>query len=165
MTAHSLSALAGLHLRSRPGTYLLLFENRRKQTVTIGRLGEHCLPVGFYCYIGSAFGPGGVRARVRHHLNMATKPHWHLDYVRPRLAFREVWCQYDVRDEHNWALQTAANMTIPIPGFGAADCACNSHFFYLSGKPDVAQFQTTWRDAICTKQQQISFCTIEQACG
>jgi len=37
---------------------------------------------GYYIYIGSAFGPGGVRARMLRHLRADKPKHWHIDYLR-----------------------------------------------------------------------------------
>lgn len=120
------------------GTYLLIFEARRRATPRVGRLGSLTLDPGYYFYIGSAFGPGGLRARVKHHSGISTKPHWHLDYIRPSLSLREVWYSIDaVRYEHVWAavLGDALQMHIPLPGLGASDCRCESHFFYAKDKP------------------------------
>ncbi len=50
--------------------------------VRIGRRGELRLQPGFYIYLGSALGPGGVRARLALHFRPCTRPHWHLDYLR-----------------------------------------------------------------------------------
>ncbi len=47
----------------------------------IGRLGSFNIIPGFYAYVGSAFGPGGLRARIRHHLESVAQPHWHIDYL------------------------------------------------------------------------------------
>jgi Uri superfamily endonuclease len=34
----------------------------------IGRLGVYDIVPGYYAYVGSAFGAGGLRARICHHL-------------------------------------------------------------------------------------------------
>ena len=53
---------------ARPGTYALLLSATRRQRITIGRLGALALQPGCYVYTGSARGPGGLRARLRHHV-------------------------------------------------------------------------------------------------
>ena len=122
-----------------PGTYLLNFYSEQRASVWVGRLGKLDLDIGYYIYIGSAFGPGGVRARVRHHHRISQKPHWHLDYIRPSLSLQAVWYSLDaIRYEHEWAniLYSALNMHVPLVSLGATDCRCQSHFFYARSKPD-----------------------------
>jgi hypothetical protein len=67
---------------SLPGTYALLLSASHQGVVQIGRLGPLAVQRGFYVYIGSAFGPGSVRARVAHHCRPAPRPHWHIDHLR-----------------------------------------------------------------------------------
>jgi len=66
---------------ARPGTYALLLYSASDAEIRVGRLGHMRLQSGFYVYVGSALGPGGVRARVRHHLLDSPRPHWHIDYL------------------------------------------------------------------------------------
>ena len=125
------------HLAQIPataGTYILLFETISSTDVQIGRLGPLSLETGIYAYIGSAFGPGGIRARINHHLHSRANPHWHLDYLRQMLIPKEAWFVEGHRQsEHRWAESMASNSSvcIPLAGFGASDCACRSHFFNL----------------------------------
>lgn len=70
-------------MRAECGTYLLVLRSHGEATVQVGRWGPLAVRPGVYLYVGSAFGPGGVRARVGRHLRMRKKPHWHLDYLRP----------------------------------------------------------------------------------
>lgn len=127
-------------ISSQPGTYLLIFHTDRASSIKVGRLGQLELAGGYYFYVGSAFGPGGVRARVRHHHGVSKKPHWHLDYIRPSLHLQEVWYSIDaIRHEHDWAgnLCDVLHMQAPLAGLGASDCRCHSHFFYAGTRPDA----------------------------
>src|SRR5262245_8901343 len=91
-------------LESRPGTYTLILSSSADLSVSIGRLGSLHVQPGFYAYVGSAFGPGGVRARVAHHCRRAAQPHWHIDYLRRAVPVTEIWYAYDqLRREHQWA--------------------------------------------------------------
>src|ERR1035438_8832695 len=63
----------------------------------IGRLGALQLQSGFYFYVGSALGPGGVRARLAHHLKPSRRPHWHIDYLRAHTRVEEIWYCLDTR--------------------------------------------------------------------
>jgi hypothetical protein len=62
----SLSCGAGMlaAVEPQPGTYALLFSARANGLVWIGRLGRLRLQSGFYVYIGSPLGSGGVRGRL-----------------------------------------------------------------------------------------------------
>ena len=47
-----------------PGTYILLLHAALERDVTIGAAGILSLRQGYYAYVGSAFGPGGLYARL-----------------------------------------------------------------------------------------------------
>lgn len=57
------------------GTYLLLLECDKRNKISKGKPGVMIAEPGFYVYLGSAYGPGGISARVRHHWKTATRPH------------------------------------------------------------------------------------------
>ena len=99
---------AGLEARATlpkaPGSYALVFRNAKTHTVSVGALGDVRINPGFYVYVGSAFGPGGLYSRVSRHVRVAKKHHWHIDYLRPYLAIDGVWWTTDTtRREHDWA--------------------------------------------------------------
>jgi Uri superfamily endonuclease len=121
----------------RSGTYLLLLASRTPVRLSIGKLGEMTAVPGYYVYIGSAWGPGGVAARVRHHRKTAVNAHWHIDYLRAVTAVTDVYCVYGSRCEHEWAhsLMQSAGATMPLRGFGSSDCDCATHLFYFGRKP------------------------------
>lgn len=102
-------------------------------TVQVGKLGLLRLQPGVYAYVGSAFGPGGLQARVGRHLKLVKRPRWHIDYVRPFLTPTALFFTTDsVRREHEWAAvwQKHPDTAVPLPRFGASDCTCVTHFFY-----------------------------------
>jgi Uri superfamily endonuclease len=114
------------------------------QPVAVGKLGRLCLRPGCYVYVGSAFGPGGLKARISHHMKISPKPHWHMDYLRPALTLREIWFTYDCSHrEHQWAdvLTGSRGGTILFPGFGASDCRCKSHLIFFDSRPSSAWFR------------------------
>lgn len=131
-------------MRSEGGTYALLLCALRATSVRAGRLGEFGIRRGTYVYVGSAFGPGGVLARVRHHLRVSSAPRWHIDYLRPAVRIREVWYSHDpARREHQWARAIAAlrGASIPLSGFGASDCNCEAHLFFFRPAPSLRAFR------------------------
>lgn len=131
-------------LPPQPGTYILLLELAEDRTVPIGRLGAFDLQCGWYTYVGSAFGSGGLRGRLKHHLTPPARPHWHIDYLRAAATVREVWTIASPTPyEHVWAgqLLTLPGATFPIPRFGASDCRCPAHLIYFVERPLLVTFQ------------------------
>ena len=122
---------------SMPGTYLLLMACDQRTDLQIGSLGRLVTKPGYYLYVGSAFGPGGIRARVRHHLGVARRPHWHIDYLRAAAGLVQAWYSAGERCEHEWAraLIQSGLLQVPLKGFGSSDCRCFAHLFYSKQKP------------------------------
>jgi Uri superfamily endonuclease len=130
------------------GTYVLIAYLARTRRLTIGRLGVCRMASGFYAYVGSAFGSGGLRARLRHHLGHTTRPHWHLDYLLAHAEVVEIWyAPSDHKQEQGVAevFQASRRFQIPVPGFGASDYRDRhaSHLFYSKGPPSFRQFAQT----------------------
>jgi Uri superfamily endonuclease len=126
------------------GTYTLILSSSIEKPVNVGKLGTLLLKPGFYVYVGSAFGPGGLKARIRHHLKLSSRPHWHLDYLSPTLRLCEIWYTYDqIHREHQWAEVHAQTRgaRMPLPGFGSSDCRCPSHLFFYKSKPSGSHFR------------------------
>ena len=123
-------------LPATPGTYALLLPCDRPGSIIVGRLGRMRLRPGWYVYIGSAFGPGGLRARVGHHLCPAGQARWHIDYLRARLPIGGIWYR-DASCEHEWAALAAAmpGAEAPMAGFGSSDCGCPAHLIWFPAWP------------------------------
>jgi len=119
------------------GTYLLLLECDKQAELSIGRLGNITTEPGYYLYVGSAFGPGGIQARINHHKHIASRPHWHIDYLRAAAELLDAWCVYRIHCEHAWAysLMQSKAVTMPLKGFGSSDCDCATHLFYFRNRP------------------------------
>ncbi len=131
--AHAASVLP-----PEPGTYALVLDCPRSCTVTVGRLGRLRFPTGYYVYVGSALGPGGLRARILHHLAAARKPWWHVDYLRARTIPVEVWYRIGpVRREDLWASALGEAADVCVERFGNTDCHCASHLFHFRRPPDL----------------------------
>jgi len=118
--------------------------------VPVGRLGSLAIEPGYYLYVGSAFGPGGVRARVLRHWRRDKPSHWHIDYLRDYMEPVCTWISYDpVRLEHRWAKSLAVMPGMrPIIGFGCTDCQCSSHLFCTRTKPDLGHFSRVVTGAV-----------------
>jgi Uri superfamily endonuclease len=133
----------GVDFPSNKGTYILILRLSKPAHLTIGKLGVFDFPAGYYAYVGSAFGSGGLQGRLKHHLAPAKKPHWHIDYLRQAGTVCEVWyIASGTHHEHQWAdaLHSLPDASIPAPRFGASDCKCEAHLSYLPDKPSVDAF-------------------------
>ncbi|MDH3452172.1 MAG: GIY-YIG nuclease family protein, partial [Gammaproteobacteria bacterium] len=99
--------------------------------ISIGALGERRFARGYYIYAGSAFAPGGLRARLRRHCTGGRR-HWHIDYLRAHSDLLQIWWTGDTRTrEHDWALELADWLgDSPVDGFGAGDSPLPSHLFF-----------------------------------
>jgi Uri superfamily endonuclease len=139
------------HLQLLPthkGTYIIYGSLQQANTISVGALGKLSLPAGSCVYIGSAFGSGGIRARVNHHLRPSLKTHWHFDYIKPHITIKAVlWQTGTDRLECEWVrrLLDLPDVTAPVPGFGASDCrsSCPAHFLstHLSPSSIAQQLQ------------------------
>ena len=131
-------------MNAKPGTYALLLQTADHTAVQVGRWGLMTIRPGFYVYVGSAFGPGGVRARVSRHCRKNKSRHWHIDYLREVATLESVWYSHRrTRLEHRWAKALAKlNQVEAVEGFGCSDCNCESHLFYFERAPTLRRFST-----------------------
>ena len=130
--------------QARPGTYVLVLSSRSTDLIQIGRLGALRLQSGFYVYVGSALGPGGVRARLAHHRKLSRRPHWHIDYLRAHTRLEEICYRLDTRRlEHVWAehIKLTEGAAVPLVSFGSTDCGCESHLFFFERRPSRKRFR------------------------
>ena len=118
-----------------PGTYLLWLCLPNSKDLTVGKLGRYNFPPGDYVYLGSARGPGGLRARLGRHLRGSGRPHWHIDRLRAAAQVRGFGYQlssaHTILAECVWSQKLAAlpGASLPASGFGASDChsGCTAH--------------------------------------
>ncbi len=126
-----------------PGTYALLLQLPAVAQIRVGGLGPITFAPGVYFYAGSAFGPGGLAGRLKHHLAAAPRPHWHIDYLRSTASVAKIWTSSDPRRlECVWAAAAQCLRSAKeIPGFGASDCSCASHLMSLPRLPQRHAFR------------------------
>lgn len=122
------------------GTYLLILRlDRDIARLPVGKLGVLDFPAGYYLYVGSAFGSGGLPARLAYHARREkARPHWHIDYLRKHGRLEEAWSiACSERLERLWvdALSAAPVVQPVAPGFGASDSPCKSHLFFSPVRP------------------------------
>jgi len=119
------------------GSYALQLHLSQAYQVQVGRFAQAIFPAGEHIYLGSAHGPGGLRARLERHLRATGKPHWHIDYLRCVADVYAVGYVLAERQASNqplectWsqALSMLPGAYIPLAGFGAGDChfSCQAH--------------------------------------
>jgi Uri superfamily endonuclease len=135
--------LIHLLMEPKPGTYVLILQNHSCAEIEVGRLGKLTFLPGYYIYIGSAHGPGGVKARVSRHCRRSKPKHWHIDYLNKTMRPVHAWISYDpTRLEHRWAhIVSKMPDTSPVNGFGSSDCKCPAHLFHTTARPDFDAFK------------------------
>lgn len=130
------------------GTYALILRLISGRTIPVGKLGTFDFPAGYYIYVGSAFGPGGLAGRLGRHLvplKPGSAPHWHIDYLRRSAPIVEIWfAEHATPREHDWAklVGDSSGCTLPASRFGASDCRCRSHLFHFVQPPATWRFRT-----------------------
>jgi Uri superfamily endonuclease len=137
-------------LPAEPGTYALVLSCSVRRRIRIGQLGTMQLQLGYYIYVGSALGPGGLRARIARHLRRYKRTHWHIDYLRAHARLDEVWywCGASRREHHlARALEKTPGVSVPLPGFGASDCSCASHLHFFRRRPLPRRLGMRWHAA------------------
>ncbi|KSW12606.1 hypothetical protein CF15_07805 [Pyrodictium occultum] len=71
------------------GVYIVVFALREGYRGRVGSRAAVSLEPGVYAYLGSAWGPGGVRARLCRHLyGRRARLHWHMDYLAAAPGYR-----------------------------------------------------------------------------
>jgi Uri superfamily endonuclease len=112
-----------------PGVYALLLLLREPVTVRV--LGSvFRLKPGCYVYVGSARGPGGLRARIARHAAAEKRVKWHVDQLTSGAAELAcvVYSRAMVRECVLVLHLEQLGFEHPVAGFGSSDCgSCRSH--------------------------------------
>ena len=87
------------------------------------------LNAGWYVYAGSAYGPGGIRARLGRHLKKNKKLHWHVDQLTSVAnGMRAIAVPNGSECEIVARLARSRAFRLVADGFGSSDCrTCQSH--------------------------------------
>jgi len=118
------------------GAYALLLGTCEPLALPVPRPNGCTLTPGLYVYLGNAYGPGGIAARVRRHLRPAKRPRWHIDHVLPHAEVRNVlaWPGGSECVWRRWLGELGA--AAPVRGLGSSDCrVCPAHLLRV---PDDA---------------------------
>lgn len=115
------------------GAYALCLQFGAGREIVVGHAPPRRLPAGIYVYAGSAYGPGGIRARVARHLSEKAATRWHVDALD---AHENAFAVISIPDGNECRIVDAAaeiaRSDMPIPGFGSSDCRkCRAHLVWL----------------------------------
>ena len=121
----------------KKGIYCLLIKNSSEQSISVGALGSITFPAGYYIYVGSALGSGGL-SRVSRHIRFFReqyrKPKWHIDYLMMNAVLEKTFCAET--DERLECVLSAAVGGACVPRFGCSDCDCVSHLYCRIENPE-----------------------------
>lgn len=125
-------------IQALSGTYLLILKSRKITTIEVGKIGSMDVRKGYYLYVGSAFGPGGIKARVNRHLRQNKLLRWHIDYLRNHCSLEWVLVNYNTtKKESDWVKRLLLHpaYSIAFHQFGASDSCYPSHLFFSTELP------------------------------
>lgn len=122
------------------GLYILFCKLNEPCSMQIGRLGTFDFRTGFYAYVGSAYGPGGLAARLDRHLRKPSekRTHWHIDHFLARAQpWGAAWAVDNRLNECEWARSLATVGRRWPPHFGASDCRCAGHLIEFEAQTNI----------------------------
>jgi len=119
------------------GIYCLVFQTPGC-TIRVGALGVITFHAGWYIYIGSALGSGGLQ-RLRRHVLLARlrdkQPKWHVDYLLTSPCFSLMYAVSAITANLLECRLCRELNNGSIPKFGCSDCSCTSHLLYRQVDP------------------------------
>ena len=126
-------------LPGAPGAYALEIRLKRPLKLAVAALGLPRLRPGRYVYLGSARGPGGIRARVGRHLKARKIKRWHVDHLTARASVAAVVSRAGSSEcGMVRALMAAPGVAVPVAGFGSSDCRdCPAHLLRVPDELDL----------------------------
>jgi Uri superfamily endonuclease len=120
-------------LTAAPGAYVLFIALDEVLALHETSLDSRTLAPGRYAYCGSAYGPGGLRARLRRHLKREKALRWHVDHLT---AAGRIFALGLAPGGQECALfedlGRHPGVEVPLAGFGSSDCAsCPAHLLRI----------------------------------
>lgn len=111
------------------GAYVLTVDLAAALPLRLGRQPPTIMPAGRYVYCGSAYGPGGLRARLGRHLRRDKAVRWHIDRLTAAGRMVEAVAVPGGNECDLFAaLSDCPDSRVPLPGFGSSDCRrCPAH--------------------------------------
>ncbi len=117
------------------GVYLLIIEIQKPLTIVIGNT-RYKLEPGYYIYVGSAWGPGGLRSRIARHIRKDKKIHWHIDRITstPFTAVKTICLLPGAPPYYESRIAGILSAKLDfIPGFGSTDRRGDTSHLFICG--------------------------------
>jgi len=139
-------------LTAAPGAYVLFIELEGVLALRQTSLGSRTLAPGRYAYCGSAYGPGGLKARLRRHLRREKALRWHVDHLTGAGRIFALGLAPGGRECALFEdLSRLPGAEVPLAGFGSSDCAsCPAHLLrigrHFDPKGVARAVQLVWVD-------------------
>jgi Uri superfamily endonuclease len=106
--------------------------------IQVGAIGVLPFMPGWYIYIGSALGSGGLQ-RLERHISFTRlrdkSPKWHVDYLLASPCFSLIYAVYAVTADRLECRLVCELDQGCIQKFGCSDCSCISHLMYRQNDP------------------------------
>jgi len=119
-------------LPRQAGAYVLLIDLGEPLSLDLPAFRGESLAPGLYGYCGSAFGPGGIRARVSRHLRSDKPMRWHVDHVTRAGRVVQAGIRIGGRECDLVGELLARGGRAVLPGFGSSDChGCPAHLLRM----------------------------------
>lgn len=116
------------------GSYCIILQLDRSCEIEVGALGIIHFEKGYYIYVGSAMKE--LSKRIKRHQRLKKHHFWHIDYLRDKAEF---FTALPIRSSRTLECLVAEHIRRisqdEIKGFGASDCTCQSHLFYMDTNP------------------------------
>ena len=112
------------------GIYIVILYLPKTANIAVGKLGTFNFREGFYFYVGSA--QRNLSARLERHSKKKKPMRWHIDYLSIKAEMLGAITIFGTRElECQLAKMLGNNFELAVPGFGASDCRCGGHLFFV----------------------------------
>ncbi|WFO74540.1 GIY-YIG nuclease family protein [Desulfurococcaceae archaeon MEX13E-LK6-19] len=115
------------------GVYVLVIKVVEDTSINVGKLGSFVFGKGYYAYVGSAMGPGGLKARIKRHISKVKKLRWHIDYLTSNNYTEITAIIYSTTSVNGMESRIAKileeKLAPSIKGFGSTDTNDYTHLF------------------------------------
>ena len=113
------------------GLYIAIFHLDKPINIEVGSFGRYEFAPGYYFYAGSA--KKNMTSRLDRHASCEKPLRWHIDYlsIHATMLGAIVLEDFDIT-ECELAEELALLYQRAILRFGASDCKCSGHLFYMA---------------------------------
>ncbi len=121
-----------------PGYYALLIKIQKKTIIDHPKFNKKTLDPGYYIYVGSARGPGGIAARIKRHVKKNKKKKWHIDYLTSKQDVKTILIGYkcttkpEGEEKMSHTLEKIASPA--LEKFGSTDKKDETHLYKCENK-------------------------------